>query len=95
MHIITESIAPSTPSVPLDQAIKAAESALHGQYNSHPATLEYLVKDDGSAILTHVVQIENQATGDWHQAFVDAHSGQVVSVIDFRAESSVCLFSLL
>ena len=40
-------------------------------------------------MLTHVVQIENDETGAWFEAFVDAHTGEVVSVTDFVAHATV------
>ncbi|KAG5641142.1 hypothetical protein DXG03_005893 [Asterophora parasitica] len=81
-------IAASKPIVSLDAAIATAEQALDGKYNGHPATLEYLAKDDGSAVLTHVVQIQNEAAGTWYQAFVDAHSGELASIVDFVTKAS-------
>jgi extracellular elastinolytic metalloproteinase len=83
-----KSIAPSTPTVSLDAAIKTAEDVLNGQFNNHPAKLRYLAKADGSAVLTHIIQIKNESTGAWFEAFVDAHSGELVSITDFRANAS-------
>ncbi|KAG6816129.1 hypothetical protein H0H87_008441 [Tephrocybe sp. NHM501043] len=87
-YITQVHISASTPSISVDEAILAAEAALDGTYNNHPATLEYLAKDDGTAVLTHVVQIQNEAAGTWYQAFVDAHSGELVSIVDFVSQSS-------
>ncbi|KAF8624152.1 hypothetical protein AX17_007214 [Amanita inopinata Kibby_2008] len=81
-------IASSNPTVQIHQAISSAEQRLDGTYNNHPATLEYLALDDGSAALTHVVQIQNKQTGAWYEAFVDAHSGHVISVTDFVSRAS-------
>ncbi|GLB39380.1 putative fungalysin metallopeptidase (M36) [Lyophyllum shimeji] len=83
-----KNIAPSTPTISLAAAIAKAEEALDGKYNNHPATLEYLAKEDGSAVLTHVVQIQNETAGTWYQAFVDAHSGDLVSIVDFVTQAS-------
>jgi hypothetical protein len=91
---LTESIASSTPTITLAAAIATAEKALDGKFNEHPATLEYLAKDDGSVALTHVVQIRNEAAGTWYQAFVDAHSGDLLSITDFVSQASVCADSL-
>lgn len=79
----------SDPSLALADAIPMAESILGGTYNDHPATLEYIIKDDASAALAHVVQIRNQTTGAWVEAFVDAHTGELLSVTDFVAHASV------
>lgn len=81
-------IAASTPAISVDEAIAKAEAALGGKYNNWPASLEYLAQADGSAALTHVVQIQNEGTGAWYEAFVDAHSGEVLSVTDFVAKAS-------
>ncbi|KAJ7750793.1 Fungalysin metallopeptidase-domain-containing protein [Mycena metata] len=75
------SIASSTPSISVDAAVAAAEKALNGTYNI-PATLEYLVNADNTASLVHVVQIRNKKNRVWVEAFVDAHSGQLLSTID-------------
>lgn len=85
----TETIASSSPTITVEAAIAKAEAALDGKFNDHPATIEYLVKDDDTVVLTHVVQIHNEAAGTWFQAFVDAHSGDLVSVVDFVTQSSV------
>lgn len=74
----------------LEDAIASAESTLSGTFNQFPPTLEYLVKDDNTVVLTHVIQIENEETGAWFEAFVDAHTGNVVSVTDFVSKASVC-----
>jgi hypothetical protein len=71
-------------------AIATAEKALDGKFNEHPATIEYLVKDDGFVALTHVVQIRNETAGTWYQAFVDAHSGDLSTITDFVSRASVC-----
>ncbi|KAH9030754.1 Fungalysin metallopeptidase-domain-containing protein [Lactarius pseudohatsudake] len=77
-----------TPTVSLNDAIATAEKALAGTHNGHPATLEFLIQPDGSAVLTHVIQIQNESAGTWVEAFVDAHSNKVVSVTDFVAKAS-------
>lgn len=83
------SIASSTPTSSLSAAIATAEKKLAGKFNQHPPTLEFFVKDDGSVALTHVMQIQNEDAGTWVEAFVDAHSGDVISITDFVAKASV------
>ena len=78
-----KNIASSKPKVPVKDAISAAEQALDGKYNDHPTKVEYLVKEDGSAVLTHVVQVQNQEDFTWYEAFVNAETGAVESVVDF------------
>ncbi|CAA7257428.1 unnamed protein product [Cyclocybe aegerita] len=82
------SVAPSTPSIELSAAIPMAEQALNGKFNEHPASLEYFAKADGTAVLTHVIQVENEELGTFFEAFVDAHSGELVSVTDFVSKAS-------
>ncbi|KAF4616512.1 hypothetical protein D9613_008908 [Agrocybe pediades] len=83
-----KTIASTTPSIALADAITTAEKALDGTFNQHPAKLEFFAKPDNTAVLTHVIQIQNDDTGAWFEAFVDAHSGDLVSVTDFVTKAS-------
>ncbi|PPQ72749.1 hypothetical protein CVT26_003029 [Gymnopilus dilepis] len=83
-----KSIASSTPSVSISDAITIAEKALGGTFNGHSPTLEFFAKPDGTAVLTHVIQIEKDQTGAWFEAFVDAHAGTLVSITDFVSKAS-------
>jgi extracellular elastinolytic metalloproteinase len=83
------SIASSTPAISVDTAVKAAEAALDATYNAHPTELKYVVKEDHSAVLVHSLQVQNEATGAWYEAHVDAHSGALVSAVDFVAKATV------
>jgi extracellular elastinolytic metalloproteinase len=65
------------------------EDTLGGKFNGQNATLEYLIQPDGSVALTHVVQIQNEETNEWFEAFIDAHSGKLISVTDFVSHASV------
>ncbi|KAI0641704.1 Fungalysin metallopeptidase-domain-containing protein [Trametes meyenii] len=84
------SVPSTTPSVSLESAIAKAESALSGKFNGHPTTptLEFVAKKDGSLALTHVIQIQNDESGTWFEAFVDAHSGELVQLTDFVSKAS-------
>lgn len=75
----------------VEDAIKKAEQALKGKYDpSFPKpSVEYLVKKDGTAALAHVFQVRNDQEGTWYEAFVDAQSGDLLSVTDFRAHATV------
>ncbi|KAI0045234.1 hypothetical protein FA95DRAFT_1495706 [Auriscalpium vulgare] len=81
-------IASHVPTVSLEDAIATAEKTLDGKYNDIPATLEFLVLEDKTVALTHVVQIRNEATGAWVEAFVDAHANKVLSITDFVAKAT-------
>jgi extracellular elastinolytic metalloproteinase len=87
----TEKIASKTPTVSVEKAIEVAEAALDGTYNKSPAKLEYLVKEDKTVVLTHVVEIQNEADFTWYEAFVDAHTGELVSVVDFVSDATVSI----
>lgn len=89
MKYYTETISSTTPSLSVDDAIAIAEKALDGTFNGHTPTLEFFAKPDNTAVLTHVVQIQNDATGAWFEAFVDADAGVLVSVTDFVTRASV------
>jgi extracellular elastinolytic metalloproteinase len=80
-------VAASTPSLSTEDAIARAEQVLQAKYNNLPTQLEYYAKDDGSLVLTHVVQV--QTSSSWYEAFVDADSGEIVGVNDFVARDSV------
>ena len=88
-NITVAHVAASKPSITVEEAVAKAESYIDGKYNEWPATLEYLAKEDGSLALTHVVQIQNEKTGAWYEAFIDAHSGELVHVTDFVAKAAV------
>lgn len=63
---------------------------LGGKYNNWEPSLQYFVKEDNSSVLTHAVQIRNESANAWYNAFVDAHSGELVSVVDYVAHATVC-----
>jgi extracellular elastinolytic metalloproteinase len=66
------------------------EDALDATYNGHAPTLEYLVQSAGGPVaLSHVVQVQNGATGAWYEAYADAHTGKLLSVTDFVADAAV------
>ncbi|KAG6916533.1 hypothetical protein DXG01_006474 [Tephrocybe rancida] len=83
-----KSIAPSTPSIALSLAISNAEDSLVGTYNGWPTSLQYLAKSDGSAALTHAIQIQNETAITFYEAFIDAHSGELLHITDFVAQAS-------
>ncbi len=80
------------PSISVASAITTAEHHLDGRYDQthYPApSLQYLAKEDGSFALTHVFHVTNDTNGTYYEAFVDAHSGELVSVTDFVAQATV------
>lgn len=90
LRITAEKIASSSPTISPDKAVYIAEHSLEGKRNEHPAGPEYYyTSGGGSVVLTPVVQVQNEATDAWYETFVDAHSGDVVSVKSFMADASV------
>ncbi|KAK0431441.1 Fungalysin metallopeptidase-domain-containing protein [Armillaria borealis] len=84
----TSNIATSTPSIALDSSlVSKVEETLLGTHNDI-TSLEYLARPDGSVALTHVIQVQNGDTNAWYEAFVDAHSGEILSVTDFVSEAT-------
>ncbi|KAG5350575.1 hypothetical protein C0989_010341 [Termitomyces sp. Mn162] len=88
LSFLAASIASSTPSVPLSAAISKAEESLLGTYNNHATSIQYIVKSDGSATLTHAIQIQNETAVTFYEAFIDAHSGELIHVTDYKAPAS-------
>lgn len=91
---IQDNIASSKPSVTVESLIPKVEELLEGKYNGYPTTLEYLARADGSVSLVHGIQIQNTQTDTWYEAFVDAHSGELLSVTDFVSDASVSFLHL-
>ncbi|KAK0449001.1 Fungalysin metallopeptidase-domain-containing protein [Desarmillaria tabescens] len=83
----TTNIASSSPSVSVDSIISKVEDSFIAAYNGI-SSLEYLAHSDGSIALTHVVQVQNEETNAWYEAFVDAHLGEILSVTDFVAQAT-------
>ncbi|KAJ1301436.1 hypothetical protein OPQ81_008694 [Rhizoctonia solani] len=83
-----KSVAAVTPVLTKEAAIANAEAALGGQHNDHPISLEYFAKDSHHVVLTYVVEVRNYETHEWYEAFVDAHSGEIVNVVSFGADAS-------
>ncbi|KAJ7884574.1 Fungalysin metallopeptidase-domain-containing protein [Mycena olivaceomarginata] len=69
-------------------AIASAEQTIDGTFNEHPPMLEFLALEVGSVRFTHVMQIQNAETNTWLEAFVDAHTGDVLSLTDFVTQTS-------
>ena len=80
--------ADGTPEVTLDNVVPNLEDLLEAKLYDTPSSLEYLVRPDNSAALTHVAQFRNPETGAWVEAFVCAHSGKLLSITDFVAHAS-------
>ncbi|KAL0063546.1 hypothetical protein AAF712_009555 [Marasmius tenuissimus] len=89
-------IANSNPILEVNSAIAKAEEVLQGKKNTIEPILEYLLLEDGSTALVHAIEIQNwreRETKTWYKAYVDAHSGKLVSINDFVSHASVSTFS--
>ena len=81
---------PSTePSITAEEAVSKAEKLLNSQVNDVPLTIQFVAQQDGSLALTHVMQIQNDTTGTFVRAYIDAHSGDLVHMSDFITKSTV------
>jgi hypothetical protein len=52
-------------------------------------SFQYFAKDSDHVVLAHVVQVQNDQSDEWYEAFVDANTGEVVNVVSFVADASV------
>ena len=73
----------------VNSVIPKVEEALKGKKNNIEPTLEYLALQDGTAALVHVFQVQNEEDFTFYEAYVDAHTGELISVTDFVAEADV------
>ncbi|KAG9098595.1 hypothetical protein FRC06_006177 [Ceratobasidium sp. 370] len=83
-----KSVAPATPKLTKEAAIAKAETTTGGKYNNWPTSLEYFAKDSDHVALAHVVQVQNDRTQEWYEAFVDATTGEVINIVSFVADAS-------
>ncbi|KAL0062592.1 hypothetical protein AAF712_010526 [Marasmius tenuissimus] len=86
--VSTNKVADSTPTVDVNAIIPKVEEALQGKKNEIEPALEYLVQQDESVALVHVFQVRNEELNSWYEAYVDAHTGELVSITDFVSKAS-------
>lgn len=92
-NLTADKIADSKPSIEVSAIIHKVEKQLQGKINEIAPSLEYLIQDDGSVALVHTFQVENTEAATWYEAFVNAHSGELLSVNDFRWDAAVSIVS--
>ncbi|TFK97385.1 Fungalysin metallopeptidase-domain-containing protein [Pterulicium gracile] len=83
------SISDDTPTISVEEATSIAEDELFGTFTGPAARLEYVAQKDGSAALAHVLQIRNEQESTWYKAFVDTHTGELISVVNFVAQAAL------
>jgi extracellular elastinolytic metalloproteinase len=88
----SDSVASNIPAIGITAAIPLAEQHAVGTHNGHPPTLEYLMKPDGHLALVHVIQVQNDDAGTWHEVLIDAHSGDLLFLNDFVSHSTASNF---
>lgn len=92
-----ESAADISPRIEILHAVSTVELRLNGTHTGHPTKTQYLATSSGHLALVHAIQIENYDLGTHYEAFVDAHSGQLLSLTDFvcYASASQSCYSFL
>ena len=83
-----ESTAATLPRIEIHDAISAAEGHLDGIHTGHPTKTHYLATSNGHLALVHAIRIRNENSGTSYEAFVDAHSRQLLSLTDFVCSAS-------
>ncbi|KAJ3517104.1 hypothetical protein NLJ89_g721 [Agrocybe chaxingu] len=79
----------ATPTITLEDVLPQIQADFKAtKPEDTEPTLEYLVRSDGSLALTYVVQLRNILAGAAYEVFVDAKSGEVLSVTDFVARAT-------
>lgn len=82
-------IAPATPKLSWQEVLPKIEESLGGNHTGVEPRLEYLARPDGSVALTHVIPVSNLDEGLWVEAFANADTGEVMSVVDYSAHATV------
>ncbi|KAF9057050.1 Fungalysin metallopeptidase-domain-containing protein [Panaeolus papilionaceus] len=82
------SIADPNPTFSWRSVLPDLERKLDSPLLDNNATLEYVVKDDGSVALANVIQLRNETLGSWYEVFIDGHTGDILSINDFVADAS-------
>ena len=78
-----------SPSVPVEDAIITAESSLGVSITNDTASLQYLALSKGSIALAHVVRVHDDERGIAADAFVDAHTNKLISIVNFVTQLTV------
>lgn len=71
--------------------IPQLEEDLDAKFKDKPQGpyLAWFAMDDDSIALVHVIQFQDTNNAVWFEAYIDAHSGRVVSATDFVSDASV------
>ena len=75
--------------MPVEDAIITAESSLGVSITNDTASLQYLALSNGSIALAHVVRVHDDERGIAADAFVDAHTNKLISIVNFVTQLTV------
>ena len=65
------------------------EAQLDGAHNLEPPLLVYYILPTRLVVLSYLVEIVNLISAKWCEAFVDAHTGELVGLTAFVTAASV------
>jgi Zn-dependent metalloprotease len=82
-------IAPPSPPMALEEAVKVASAQLGAPQDSFPAKLVYVSIPNGDLVLAHQFQLRDDEKALWYQVSVDAATGKVVQAIDFYNDLTI------
>jgi hypothetical protein len=68
-------IEPDSAQITLEEAVHTAEQQLGAPRDATPATLNYVLTEDGSLKLTHSFQVRKDEDHKWMHVSVGAYSG--------------------
>ncbi|KXN84342.1 hypothetical protein AN958_12696 [Leucoagaricus sp. SymC.cos] len=80
----------SRPSIDAASLIPKLETNLEAEYEPAPqvSSLGWFVMDDNAVALVYALQFKNLSNSVWFEAYVDAHTGKVISATDFVSDAS-------
>lgn len=87
--IFVAKLADSTPTINIREVIPKIEEELGGKLSGPEPKLEYVLKGADQAVLTYKFQIHNVKRSVYLGVNVDAHTGEIVRVVDYSSKASV------
>jgi hypothetical protein len=96
-HFKTDKPASSVPTLEFAHAFsQSGAEQKFGGANGHvnvrkdaSGTLGYIARRDGTLALVYGADVSNAAERTMHRAFIDAHTGNVISAVNYAADASV------
>ncbi|PPQ67231.1 hypothetical protein CVT24_011550, partial [Panaeolus cyanescens] len=81
-------LADSTPTIRIYEVIPKIEQELDGKLSGPDPKLEYVLKGADTAVLTYKFQIHNVLKSMYLGVNVDAHTGEIVRVVDYSSQAT-------